>query len=64
MNLNGNIKMAFLSKIGYDYKHENYERKNLIGKSKYTVKAVNQPHTKLVERLKDKSTKITYICYK
>ena len=56
--------MAFLSKIGYNYKHENYERKNLIGKSKYTVKAVNQPHTKLVERLKDKSTKITYICYK
>ena len=34
--------------------------KKLIGKDKYIVKVVNQPHRKLVGRLKDKSTKITY----
>ena len=32
--------------------------KKLIGKDKYIVKVVNQPHRKLVGRLKDKSNKI------
>ena len=34
--------------------------KNIIGKGKYTVKVVNQPCTKLLERLKNTS-KIIYI---
>ena len=34
--------------------------KNLIGKGKYPVK-VDQPLTKLVGRLKDKSSKIIYM---
>ena len=42
-------------------KHENYERKNLTGKGKHTVKVVDQPLIKLVGSLKDKSSKITYI---
>ena len=37
------------------------EGKNLTGKGKYIVKAVNQPCIKLVGRLKDKSSKIMYI---
>ena len=35
--------------------------KNLFGKGRYIVKVVNQPHTKLVGGLKDKSSKIMYI---
>ena len=35
--------------------------KNLIGTDKYTVKILNQIHTKLVERLKDKNSKTIYI---
>ena len=35
---------------------ENYERKNVIGKGKYTVKLIDQPLIKLVGRLKDKSS--------
>ena len=33
----------------------------LIGKGKHTVKVGNQPHTKLVGRLKGRSSKILYI---
>ena len=35
--------------------------KKLIGKGKHTVKAENHPHIKLIERLKDKSSKLIYI---
>ena len=35
--------------------------KKLIGKGNHTVKVGNNPHTKLVEGLKDKSSKIIYI---
>ena len=35
--------------------------KKLISKGKPTVKVVNQPHTKLVGRLKDKSSEIINI---
>ena len=35
--------------------------KKLISKGKYTVKLENQPHTKVVGRLADKSSKIIYI---
>ena len=35
--------------------------KNLFGEGKYIVKVVNQPHTKLGGRFKDKSSKIMYI---
>ena len=34
-------------KKGCKKKYENYERRNLIGKGKYTVKVLNQPHIKL-----------------
>ena len=44
----------------HNYKYENYKRKNLIGKSKYTVKIVDQPLVKLVGMLKNKSIKIIY----
>lgn len=37
-----------------------YERKNLTGKGKYLVKAMDQPLKKLVWRLKNKSSKINY----
>ena len=33
----------------------------LTGKGKYTIKVGNHPHTKLVGRLKDKSSKIICI---
>ena len=37
-----------------------YNMKQLIGKGKHTVKVGNHPHTKLVGRLKDKSSKIIH----
>ena len=37
------------------------KEKNLIGKGKYTVNAVDQQHIKLVGRLKDKSSVIIHI---
>ena len=37
--------------------HENSEMKELIGKGKHTEKIGNHPHTKLLERLKDKNHK-------
>ena len=37
-----------------------YERKNITGKAEYIVKVVDQPLIKLVLRLKDKSSKISY----
>ena len=45
-------------------KCQNDERKNLIGKGKYTIKVLDQTLTKLVGRLKDKSRKIIYIHHK
>lgn len=39
------------------YKQENYEKKNLHGKGKHVVKAVDKPLIKLLSKLKDKSTK-------
>ena len=47
-------------KINKQNKYENCKRKNLIGKSKYTVKVIDQPLIKLEGSLKDKS-KIIYI---
>ena len=38
--------------------------KKLTGKGKYIVKVVNQLHTKLVRRLKDKRNKLIYVCNK
>ena len=35
----------------HNLKYENYERKNLIGKGKYTVKVVNQGCIKLSRRV-------------
>ena len=35
---------------GHNKKHENYAKKNLIGKDKYRVKVVNHPCIKLVGR--------------
>ena len=37
---------------------ENHQIKKLIGKDKYIIKVGNNPHPKLVEKLKDKSSKI------
>ena len=37
------------------------KEKNIIGKGNYIVKVVNQPNTKLVGKLTDESSKITYI---
>ena len=56
-----NVKGTSLSEKEPQLEHENYERKKLISKGKYTVKIVNQPHTKLVRRLKDESNKTIYI---
>ena len=42
-------------------KYKNYETKNLIDKGKYTLKIREEPLIKLVERLKDISSKIVYI---
>ena len=43
---------------------QNYRRKKLTGKGKYIVKIDNHPHTKLVGRLRDISSKIICICNK
>ena len=40
---------------------EDYEMKKLTSKGKHTIKVENHLHTKLVGRLKDKSSKIIYI---
>ena len=53
-----NIKGTSLSEKKPQLEHENYERKKLIGKSKYIVKIVNQTHTKPIRRLKDKMPKL------
>ena len=37
------------------------KRKSPLVEPKYTVKVVNQPHTKLAGKLEDKSSKIIYI---
>ena len=49
-----NSKHFFSKQKRTQLKYEKYERKNLIGKGKHTVKAVDQPLIKLVGRLKDK----------
>ena len=53
-----NIKGTSLNEKKPQLEHENYERKKLIGKSKYIVKTVNQTHTKPIRRLKDKMPKL------
>ena len=35
------------------------KEKNIIGKGKYIVKVVNQPHIKVVWKLRNKNSKIT-----
>ena len=40
---------------------ENYKIEKLTGKCKHTIKVGNHPHTKLVGKLKDKSSKIICI---
>ena len=57
-NFTRNIKGTSLSEKKPQLEHENYERKKLIGKSKYIVKIVNQTHTKPIRRLKDKMPKL------
>ena len=42
-------------------KQKNYGMKKLTSKGKHIVKVGNHPHTKLVGRLKDKSSKIICI---
>ena len=45
---------------GHNLKYESYERKNLIGKGKYTVNVGDQQLMKLLRMLKNKSGKIIY----
>ena len=46
---------------GHNYKQENFKMERLTGKGKHRIKVGNHPHTKLVGRLKDKSSKIICI---
>ena len=59
--LQGLLQAEKKKKKIYNYKSENYKRKNPTGKGKHTVKVVNQPFIKLVGGLKDESSRTIYI---